>query len=81
MDELDEQLRCLVEEACKHPIGSRQRRQGLTEVIRLITKSGKLWWENAPDYEDAIQQTCLYFSRNICEADFSGRQAPPNEDI
>jgi hypothetical protein len=66
MDNLEEQLRSLVTEACRHRAGSVQRQKNLTKLIRLISK--KLWKENTPYYEDALQQTWVYFCQNICEA-------------
>ncbi len=39
----------------------------LTKVLRTL--SGKLWKENSPYYEDALQQTWVYFCRNICEGE------------
>jgi hypothetical protein len=65
MVQLEEQLRRLVSEACGHPPGSPQRQRRLTEIIRL--SASKLWRENTPYYQDALQQTWLYFCRNICE--------------
>ena len=65
MDGLEEQLRCLVAEACRHRAGSAQRQKSLTKIIRLISK--KLWKENTPYYEDALQKTWVYFCQNICE--------------
>ncbi|AFZ23940.1 hypothetical protein Cylst_1668 [Cylindrospermum stagnale PCC 7417] len=65
MVEFDEQLRCLVAQACGHPPGSPQRQKLLTQVIRLTTS--KLWRESTPYYQDALQQTWLYFCRNVCE--------------
>jgi hypothetical protein len=67
MDQLEEQLRQLVTETCRHSPGSIKRQQGLTQIVRLITKSGKLWQENTAYYEDALQQTWLYLCRNLCE--------------
>lgn len=64
MSELDQQLRELVIAACKHPPGSAPRQRNLTRVIRLI--SPKLWHENVPYYQDAVQQTWVYFCRHIC---------------
>lgn len=40
------------------------RRQKLSEIVRVVMKSGKLWKENTPYYNDALQQTWLYFCRN-----------------
>ncbi|MGK7876297.1 MAG: sigma-70 family RNA polymerase sigma factor [Xenococcaceae cyanobacterium] len=34
----------------------------------MIQQSRKLWWERSPHYEDALQQTWLYFCRNLCES-------------
>ncbi|MBD6616114.1 sigma-70 family RNA polymerase sigma factor [Komarekiella sp. 'clone 1'] len=65
MVEFDEQLRCLVAKACGNPLGSPQRQKLLTQIIRLT--AGRLWRENTPYYQDALQQTWLYFCRNVCE--------------
>ncbi|NET57700.1 MAG: sigma-70 family RNA polymerase sigma factor [Symploca sp. SIO2E6] len=62
---IEEQLRRLVEEACSYPPGSPQRRKILTKIIRLLSK--KLWQEYTPYYQDALQQTWIYFCQNICE--------------
>lgn len=64
----DDSLRLLVRETCQHPPQSIDRQIGLTRIVRAIAKSGKLWWEDTPYYEDALQQTWLYFCRNLCEA-------------
>jgi hypothetical protein len=66
MSELDAQLRQLVKEACSHPPGSLVRQRKLTQVIRL--SSGKLWREGVAYYQDALQQTWVYFCQNVCEA-------------
>jgi DNA-directed RNA polymerase specialized sigma24 family protein len=65
MDRVEEQVQRLVTEACGHPAGSRPRQRNLTRLIRLI--ANKLWKENTPYYEDALQQTWVYFCQNICE--------------
>ncbi|WP_298914498.1 sigma-70 family RNA polymerase sigma factor [uncultured Nostoc sp.] len=65
MVQFDEQLRCLVSEACGHPPGSPQRQKLLTQIIRLT--ASRLWRESTPYYQDALQQTWLYFCRNVCE--------------
>jgi hypothetical protein len=65
MVELDEQLRGLVTQACGNPPGSQERQKRLTQIIRLTTN--RLWRESTPYYQDALQQTWLYFCRNICE--------------
>ncbi len=69
MDTLDKQLCQLVIETCYHPRFSLERQKGLNEIIWRIQQSGKLLsGVGVPDYEDAIQQTWLYFCRNLCEA-------------
>lgn len=69
MNELDEQLRQLVAETCRHPRGSLERQRGLNQIVYLIQQSGKLLkGYGVPDREDALQQTWLYFCRNLCEA-------------
>jgi hypothetical protein len=75
MIDFDEQLRRLVAQACGHPPGSPQRQKLLTQIIRLTTH--KLWRENTPEYQDALQQTWLYFCRNICEG-LTGRIYNPD---
>lgn len=66
MVELDEQLRSLVTKACENPPGSPERQKCLTQIIRLTAT--RLWRESTPYYQDAMQQTWLYFCRNICES-------------
>ncbi len=61
---LNQQLQHLVAEACSYPTKSLMRRQKLSQIVRVVMKSGKLWKENTPYYNDALQQTWLYFCRN-----------------
>lgn len=69
MDALEEQLQQLVQETCGHPRGSLARQKKLNQIIGTIQQSGKLLRGiGVPDYEDALQQTWLYFCRNLCEA-------------
>lgn len=56
----------LVRETCQHPIGSRQRQKGLTKLIQTLTD--QLWHTYDAYYPDALQQTWIYFCRNLCEA-------------
>ncbi|NMG06212.1 sigma-70 family RNA polymerase sigma factor [Brasilonema sp. UFV-L1] len=68
MDELEEQILQLVKEACCHPRGSKERNKKLNEIIWLLQQSGRLLRSaGIPDAEDALQQTWLYFCRNLCE--------------
>lgn len=64
VNNLNQQLQQLVAQACEYPAKSLMRRQKLNEVVRLVMKSGKLWKEHTPYYNDALQQTWLYFCRN-----------------
>lgn len=79
MDECQERLRQLVIETCRHKSGSTERQKGLTQIVRLINHSGKLWNDNTPYYEDALQQTWLYFCRNLCEATTSDKSYNPDQ--
>lgn len=65
MDGQEEKLHQLVQEACSYKVGSAQRQKNLTKIIKLVTH--KLWKENTPYYQDALQQTWVYFCQNICE--------------
>jgi hypothetical protein len=58
-DGLEERLHQLVTEACRHRAGSAERQKNLTKIIRLIA--------HKPYYQDALQQTWVYFCQNICE--------------
>ena len=78
MSEFHEQLRQLARETCQHPPGSLERRRGLTRLIREIQRSGKLWRENTPYYEDVLQETLIYFSENLCEGT-TGKPYDPDQ--
>jgi DNA-directed RNA polymerase specialized sigma24 family protein len=51
--------------AQQSPPGSVQRNHYLNRIIREI--SPHLWRTNTPEYADAMQQTWLYFAKNICQ--------------
>ncbi len=70
---VEREVQQLIEEASQYPKGHFRRQQCLTQVIRLIIRSRKLWQENTPYYGDALQQTWLYFCQNICEATTGGQ--------
>ena len=76
MRKLSQSLSELVVEACKHPPGSRERQRNLTQIIRLV--SDRLWQENTSYYEDALQETWIYFCRHICAAN-SGQGYDPDK--
>lgn len=71
MEKIAKNLGELVKQACEHSHGSRQRQKKLTQIIRLVNH--KLWKENTEYYEDALQETWVYFCQNICE----GKTAKP----
>jgi Sigma-70 region 2 len=56
-------LNQLIAEACKYPSESPIQGRYLTQVIRAVAP--KLWKENTLEYEDALQQTWLYFLKNF----------------
>lgn len=72
------ELRQLIAVTCSHPPGSLERQKGLTQLIRMIQKSGKLLKDSTLDYEDALQQTWIYLCRNLCEAT-TGSQYDPHQ--
>ncbi len=74
-EQLREQLKQLVAQTCQHPKGSVLRQRGLTQLIRILTR--ELWYSSAAYYPDALQQTWIYFCRNLCEAT-TGRAYDPN---
>jgi hypothetical protein len=63
---MEDNLELLIQTACSHAPGSLERQRNLTKVIRLI--STRLWRESVPYYQDALQQTWIFFCQNICEA-------------
>jgi hypothetical protein len=65
MNRPEERLDSLVTAACNHPPGSAARQKNLTRIIRLIAP--RLWRAHTPYYQDALQQTWIYFCQNICE--------------
>ena len=79
MDELNEQLYQLVFQACSHPIGSPLRQKNLTKIIRLVSR--KLWKEETAYYQDALQQTWVFFCQNICESGTGGQYDPTRSSI
>ncbi len=71
-----DELRRLACEACRHRFGSPERQRYLTQLIRLVKP--RLWWDNSPYYQDALQQTWIYLCQNLCE----GKTANPyNPDV
>ena len=79
MDKLEEQLQRLITQACSHRPGSAARQKYLTKIIRQITH--KLWKERTPYYQDALQQTWVYFCQNICEGNTGEPYAPTRSSV
>ena len=65
----NEELKQLILETCKYPPGSLARQRNLTKLIIALERSQKLWRENTPYYQDALQQTWIFFCQHLCEAD------------
>ena len=68
-ESLEEQLKNLVVETCQHPQGSLERQRELNKLIRIMQRSGKIWKDSSPDYEDTLQKTWLYFCLNLSAYD------------
>ena len=66
----------VVSETCAHPPGSAERQRGQTKLIRAL--SPQLWHTYDAYYPDALQQTWIYFCRNLCEATTASRPYDPS---
>jgi DNA-directed RNA polymerase specialized sigma24 family protein len=58
----------LLLEARAYPVGSPQRQQRLTYIIRQMQRSGKIWRDyqiSVDQYNEAVQQTWIYFCQNL----------------
>jgi hypothetical protein len=63
----------LILAACASSPRTLERQQKMNLIVRMMQQSGKIWRGgyrniNFCDYEEALQRTWLYFSRNLCEA-------------
>ncbi|PSN13993.1 hypothetical protein C7271_22050 [filamentous cyanobacterium CCP5] len=74
--EIQHQVRTLITEACRYPAGHPERQKRLTKIIRLI--SDRLWKASVAYYQDALQQTWIYFCQNLCEGK-TGRVYDPDK--
>ena len=74
MKALNQKLRQLIAEACRHPANSLERQQKLNQVYRLVMKSGKLWKERTLYYNDALQQMWEYCCQQPEEYDSNLKQ-------
>lgn len=71
MNNSPDELRRLACEVCRYCLGSVERQRHLTRLIRLVKP--RLWQDNSPYYQDALQQTWVYLCQNLCE----GKTAKP----
>jgi hypothetical protein len=78
-DGLRGQLHQLVVQACQHPPGSPERQKNLTRIVSLVRP--KLWRETTAYYQDALQQTWMYFCQNICEANTGEAYDPERSSL
>jgi len=78
MTKFQDELIQMVTEACQYPEGSPGRQKRLTKIIELVRQ--QLWRESTPYYEDALQQTWVYFCRNLC-ASRTGNQYDPEKAL
>jgi peptide methionine sulfoxide reductase MsrA len=70
VDEFNLYLQQLVGMALLYPPQSLERQRYLTQIIRLINKSGKMWCDrNSPHYEDALQKTWQHLCENLDKYD------------
>ncbi|BAZ21185.1 hypothetical protein NIES4073_20630 [Kalymmatonema gypsitolerans NIES-4073] len=70
-EDLHQKLREMVAAACEHPPGSLKRQQLLNQLVYQMQQSGRIWrgWGSVSDedYEDALQQTWLWFCQNLSQ--------------
>jgi DNA-directed RNA polymerase specialized sigma24 family protein len=70
VDEFNLYLQQLVGMALLYPAKSLERQRYLTQIIRLIVKSDKMWCDrNAPHYDDALQKTWQHLCENLDKYD------------
>ncbi|MBF2063767.1 MAG: sigma-70 family RNA polymerase sigma factor [Calothrix sp. C42_A2020_038] len=73
MDELNLQLRLLIQEVCSYAPASRQYRQAVNNMLRVILRSGRIWRPRAGDvyeeicYEEALHKTMFNLTQTVCE--------------
>jgi hypothetical protein len=69
LDALDLLLLKLYEEARQYSPRSFHRQRILNCMVAKIVKSKRLWSERCDVYEDALQDSLVFFCRNLCESD------------
>jgi hypothetical protein len=61
-------LSSLVLEARQHPVGSLNRQRSLTQLIRQMQQSGKIWRDyrlTVEQQQEALQRTFVWFCQNL----------------
>lgn len=74
MDDLNATLKQLVAQAVSQPVKSTDRRQTLYQIYQLVTRSGKLWRDRQPYYNDALQEMWEYCCHHLEDYDPSVKQ-------
>jgi DNA-directed RNA polymerase specialized sigma24 family protein len=69
MDELNRYLQSLIQEICRHPPGSPQRRKGFNTLLRELLKPGRIWRQEDDFYEEALFEFILWLTKddNLCK--------------
>lgn len=68
-EQLDKELRQLIHEACQHSERSSERRRLANRIIYKMQQSGQIKLQGSDHYEEALQQTWIWFGKKICEFD------------
>lgn len=79
MNVLQDHVQALIAEACRYPAGTLQRQKQLNQIIPLI--ADHLWQERVPYYQDALQQTWVYFCQNLCESQTGNAYDPKKATV
>jgi hypothetical protein len=79
MNQLDDQLHCLIEDTRRHPPRSQQRAKGVAQIIQMILNHPQLLGKNFianisdEDYEDALNKILSRFFPQTWETFNSGK--------
>ncbi|WP_272121521.1 hypothetical protein [Spirulina major] len=74
MDDLNATLKQLVAQALEYPPQSNERRQTLYRIYQQVTRSGKLWCDRQPYYNDALQEMWEYCCHHLEDYDPTVKQ-------
>jgi DNA-directed RNA polymerase specialized sigma24 family protein len=67
MDELNRYLQSLIQEICRYPLGSPQRRKSINMLWRVLLNSGHIQKREDELYEEALSKTMIKITENLCE--------------